>query len=153
MQPLDLGDETRVSRTTPASLDSRMGAAVIDLIGIVLLTVVFIVVPMKLFGVLTPVFALCGAVLIWSIAPLWVFRQTLGMKLFGIELVSKTGHAAELTDLLFRELIGRGFLPAIFLLSIGVMTLAIVTGRAQLLAAGPGIGIAVLLAFFFLGLA
>ncbi|MFL5319676.1 MAG: RDD family protein [Myxococcaceae bacterium] len=153
MQPVDIGDESRVSRTTPAPLDSRVGAAVVDTLAVILLTGLLIFIPLKLTGVMTPVFALSAAVLIWNIAPLWVFRQTLGFRLFGIEMVTKTGHSAELTELLFREMIGRGFLPAMFLLSVGVGAFAVLTGRGQLLAVGNGLGLAVLLAFFFVGLA
>lgn len=119
MQPIDIGDESRSSRTTPAPVDARIGAAVLDSVAVLLLTALFIGAPLLLTGLMTPTLALCAAVLIWTIAPLWLFRQTLGMKLFGIEMVSKTGHSADLAELLFRELVGRGYLPAIYLVSLG----------------------------------
>src|SRR5687768_16165908 len=118
MQPIDIGDESRSSRATPAPIDARLGAAVVESIAVLLLTVVFIAIPFLLSGLMTPTLALCGAVLIWTIAPLWLFRQTLGMRLFGVEMVSKTGHSADLAELLFRELVGRGYLPAIYLMSL-----------------------------------
>src|SRR4051812_25896894 len=95
MQPVDIGDESRSSSTTPAGLDARVGAGVVDGLAVVLLTAALIAIPFFLTGLLMPTFALCAAVLVWAIAPLWAFRSTLGMKLFGTEMVGRTGHAAE----------------------------------------------------------
>src|SRR6185369_866470 len=50
--------------------------------------------------------------------PLSAFRQTLGMRIFGLELVGKDGHAVGPGDVLFRELLGRGYFPAAFLFTV-----------------------------------
>lgn len=153
MQPIDIGDESRSSKVTPAALDARVGAAVIDTLAIALITALLIYVPLRFTGLLTPTLALCGAVLMWTIAPLWLFRQTLGMRVFSIEMVSKTGHSAELTELLFRELVGRGYLPAIYLMSVLVAVIGSLTGRVAAMVMPTGLPfLATLLAFFFLGL-
>lgn len=154
MQPIDIGDESRSSRAAPAPMDARIGAAVVDSFAVALLTTLFIALPFLLSGLMTPTLALCGAVLIWTIAPLWLFRQTLGMRLFGVEMVSKTGHSADLAELLFRELVGRGYLPAIYLASLGAAVALRMMGFYAGVVAPTGFAlIASFMALVFLALA
>lgn len=154
MQPIDIGDESRSSLTTPAPIDARLGAGCVDSLAVIVLTALFIVVPLRLTGLMTPTLAMCGAVLIWTIAPLWLFRQTLGMRLFGIEMVSKTGHSADLSELLFRELVGRGYLPAIYLVSLIAAVVLRMMGYAAGMVSPSGFAlVATGMSFLFLALA
>jgi hypothetical protein len=50
------------------------------------------------------------------------------MKLFGVELVTRGGHAVGAGEVLFRELVGRGFFPAAFLATIVLGLLANLLG-------------------------
>jgi uncharacterized RDD family membrane protein YckC len=72
-----------------------------------------------------------AAIVGYAVVPLAVFRQTPGFKLFGLELVGKEGHAVGLGDVLFRELLGRGWFPTAFLFNLLFGYVAMMLGAAR----------------------
>ncbi len=101
-----------------ATLSRRAVAGVIDAAALVGLCLGLFLVPLLTRGLVLPMWGVLAAVVGYSVVPLSAFRQTLGMKLTGLELVTKDGHGVSPGDVLFRELIGRGYFPAAFLLTL-----------------------------------
>lgn len=93
----------------------RMAAGAIDLAGVGILSAVFLGVPTVLVGGSLPMLAIFGAVLVWSVVPLSLFGSTAGMAIFGLALEGKENGRADFLDVVFRELVGRGFFAAAYL--------------------------------------
>lgn len=108
----------RLPLTEPAPLPPRIQAGALDAAIVLGLCVVYFVVPLLARGLVLPMWGVLAAVLGCLVVPLAAFKRTLGMRLFGLELVTKDGHAVGAGDVLFRELIGRGFFPAAFLVTV-----------------------------------
>jgi uncharacterized RDD family membrane protein YckC len=128
---------------TLAPVGKRMLAGLFDAFAMLLLSAVAFLVPMRLFGVVLPMWGVLAVMLGWSVVPLAFLQQTLGMRLQGLELARKDGHPVDLTNVVFRELAGRGLFPAAYLLTLafgvvaqglGVMAFAIPTGLGLLIA-------------------
>lgn len=115
---------------TPAPTTRRVLAGVFDGVAVVLLSFLFFLVPMGLRGVVLPMWGVLAAVVGYQVVPLAFLKQTLGLRLFGLELVRKDGHHVDLANLLFRELIGRGFFPAAYLFTLLVGAVASALGVA-----------------------
>lgn len=98
-----------------APLDKRILAGAVDLLLLGLIVSLYFTLPLLFGGLTLPMWGVFAAVLGYAVAPLALFRATVGMRLFGVELLGKNGHPAQLIDLVFRELIGRGFFPAAYL--------------------------------------
>lgn len=82
------------------------------------LCVLYFLVPLLTRGLVLPMWGVLAAVLGYLVVPLSAFKRTVGMQIFGLELVTKDGHAVGAGDVLFRELVGRGFFPAAFLVTV-----------------------------------
>lgn len=102
----------------PAPLPKRVFAGAIDTFVIGVLCVASFTVPMVLRGVSLPMWGVLAVMVGYAVVPLAFLKRTLGMHLFGLELVTKQGHAVDLANLLFRELLGRGFFPAAWMFTI-----------------------------------
>ncbi|MBI3185009.1 MAG: RDD family protein [Myxococcales bacterium] len=118
----------------PAPLGRRIIAGLLDAAIVVGLAAAYFLVPLLTQGVVLPMWGVLAAVLGYSVVPLGAFRATLGMRLCGLQLVALNGHPANPGDLLFRELIGRGFFPAAFLLTLAMGFVASLLGVATFLA-------------------
>lgn len=103
---------------TPAPLPARIGAGLVDAAVLLVLCTAAFLVPLLLQGVVLPMWGVLLAVLAGSVVPLAAFRRTLGFVIFRLELVGKDGHAVGAGDVLFRELLGRGYFPAAFLFTV-----------------------------------
>ncbi|MBL8951841.1 MAG: RDD family protein [Myxococcaceae bacterium] len=116
---------------SPAQLDRRVMAGALDGVVLVALCAAYFLLPVLTLGVVLPMWGVLAAIIGYSVVPLAVFKKTIGMKMFGIELVSKSGHAVDLGNLLFRELLGRGWFPAAFLFNLVFAYVAMLMGAAR----------------------
>ncbi len=141
---------------SPAPLGRRIVAGAIDAVLLSLLTGAYFLVPLLSTGIVVPMWGVLAAIVGYSVVPLATFRATLGMKLARVEIRARDGHPANAGDLLFRELVGRGFFPGAFLFTllmsfvgslVGVTSFAMPTGLGAIMAllslgtvaiAGPG---------------
>lgn len=116
---------------SPPPLERRVMAGLFD--GVVLLAVcaAYFLIPVLTLGVTLPMWGVLAAIIGYSVVPLAVFKQTPGMKLFDLELVAKDGHPVNIGDLLFRELLGRGWFPAAFLFNLVFAYVAMLMGYAR----------------------
>lgn len=114
----------------PAPLQRRVLAGLFDAAAVILLSLACFLVPMVLRGVGLPMWGVLAAVVGYQVVPLAFLKQTPGMRLFGLELVRKDGHHVDLANLLFRELIGRGFFPAAYLFTLLVGAIGSALGVA-----------------------
>lgn len=114
----------------PAPLPKRVAAGAIDAALIGLLCALSFAGPMLLRGVVLPMWGVLAVMVGYAVVPLAFLKRTVGMHLLGLELVSRQGHAVDLGNLIFRELLGRGFFPAAWLLTI----------LGGLIAANAGVG-------------
>ncbi|MDF1565156.1 MAG: RDD family protein [Deltaproteobacteria bacterium] len=134
--------------TGPAPLGPRILAGTVDTAAIILLSTAFIVGATVLTGGSLPLLAIFVTVLIWSVAPLTAFGATAGMALFGIRLASRDGDRLDLLEILFREMIGRGWFPVAYLGTLIVGFVGSVTGRASFtLPVGLSLFVAAIAAF------
>jgi uncharacterized RDD family membrane protein YckC/Tfp pilus assembly protein PilF len=101
-----------------APLGRRFAAGAIDALILGLLCLILFLFPLVTRGLVLPMWGVLAAVVGYAVVPLSAFRATLGMKLLGLELVTKDGHGVSPGDVLFRELIGRGYFPLAFLLTL-----------------------------------
>jgi uncharacterized RDD family membrane protein YckC len=102
----------------PAPLAPRLLAGAIDTSVVLGLCAIYFLIPLLTRGLVLPMWGVLAAVLGYLVVPLSAFKRTFGMRMFGLELVTKDGHAVGAGDVLFRELIGRGFFPAAFLITV-----------------------------------
>lgn len=112
----------------PAPLGRRLAAGAFDFCAVWALVAASFLVPIFLRGLVLPMWGVLLVMLGYQVVPLSAFRQTLGMRLFGLELVTREGHAVNAGEVLFRELVGRGFFPAAFLATIVLGLLANLLG-------------------------
>jgi uncharacterized RDD family membrane protein YckC len=116
---------------SPAPLDKRLAAGTVDAVALLALCAAYFLVPVMTLGVVLPMWGVLAAIIGYAVVPLATFRQTLGFRLFGLELVGKEGHAVGLGDVLFRELIGRGWFPAAFIFNLVFSYVAMLMGAAR----------------------
>ena len=102
----------------PAPLPKRVVAGLIDAVFIVVLSGVAFAVPLLTRGIVLPMWGVLAVMVGYAVVPLAFLKRTLGLHIMGLELVGKQGHAIDLANLLFRELLGRGFFPAAWLFTI-----------------------------------
>lgn len=103
---------------TPAPLGTRALAATIDGFIITVLCAVSFLVPLYMRGFVVPMWGVLVVLVGYSVLPLAGLKQTLGMRLMGVELVRPSGHAVDAGNVLFRELLGRGLFPAAYLFTV-----------------------------------
>lgn len=115
----------------PAPLGARIGAGAIDAAAIGLLSLCFIFLTTLLASGSLPLLAIFVAVLIWSVGPLFTFGATAGMTMFKISLVARDGTQLDLLEVLFREMVGRGWFAIAYLGTLMVGLVGTLTGRAS----------------------
>lgn len=103
---------------TPAPLATRAIAGAIDGFVIVVLSAISILVPLFTRGVVVPMWGVLVVLIGYSVAPLAGLKRTFGMQLMNLELVRPNGHAVDAGNLLFREMVGRGYFPAAYLFTV-----------------------------------
>jgi uncharacterized RDD family membrane protein YckC len=124
----------------PADIGSRITAGVFDLFLLSLLGATLSLAPMLFGGLALPLVGAVAAIVVYTIAPAMLFRQTLGMKLFGVEIISVNGRNADATELLFRELFGRGLFGAAYFASVAVGIFGYLSGSLSFFQpTGPGL--------------
>lgn len=150
-----MSDEPSTPEPAAAPLGKRLAAGAFDFVIVWALVIGSFLVPLFFRGLVLPMWGVLLVMLGYQVVPLSAFRQTLGMKIFGVELVTRTGHAVGPGEVLFRELVGRGYFPAAFLGTIvlgfiaqllGVMAFVMPTGIASVffLVSGFAFALAVL---------
>lgn len=113
---------------TPAPLGTRAIAGAIDGFVIVVLSGVSVLVPLFARGVVVPMWGVLVVLLAYSVLPLAGLKRTLGMHIMNLELVRPSGHAVDAGNILFRELVGRGYFPAAYLFTVVAGLIASLTG-------------------------
>jgi uncharacterized RDD family membrane protein YckC len=103
---------------SPARLSARLAAGLLDLFAQGALVLLLFLLALRFGGVAMPVVTVLVVVLGYSAVPLWVFGATPAMRLFGVRLIRPQGRPLELMDVLARELVWSGILPAAYLLTI-----------------------------------
>lgn len=102
---------------TPAPLGKRIAAAVLDGLVLLVLCVATFIGPLLTRGFVVPMWGVLVVLVGYAVLPLAALKRTPGMQLFGLELVRLDGHAVDVGNLLFRELVGRGLFPAAYLVT------------------------------------
>ena len=102
----------------PAPLQKRVVAGLIDAACIGVLCGISFTVPLVTRGVVLPMWGVLAVMVGYAVVPLAFLKRTLGLHIMGLELVGKAGHTVDLGNVLFRELLGRGFFPAAWLFTI-----------------------------------
>ncbi|MBX7112831.1 MAG: RDD family protein [Myxococcaceae bacterium] len=90
----------------------------VDFVLVAVLCAVTFLFPLLTRGLALPMWGVLLVMVGYSVVPLYAFKKTIGLALFKLELVGKGGHSVDAGNLLFRELIGRGFLPIAYLLTV-----------------------------------
>ena len=102
----------------PAPLPKRVVAGLIDFAFIASLTGISFTVPLVTRGIGLPMWGVLAVMVGYAVVPLAFLKRTVGLHIMGLELVGKAGHPVDLANVLFRELLGRGFFPAAWLFTI-----------------------------------
>jgi uncharacterized RDD family membrane protein YckC/thioredoxin-like negative regulator of GroEL len=116
---------------SPAPLEKRIFAGAIDAAALIALCAAYFLVPVLTLGIVLPMWGVLAAIVGYAVVPLSTFGQTLGFRLLRLELVSKDGHAVGIGDVLFRELLGRGWFPAAFIFNLIFGYVAMLLGAAR----------------------
>lgn len=133
-------DEAPLPKLEPAALGPRIAAGAIDLFAVIVLTTVFFAIPLSVGGAVMPLLCAFAAVLGWVVVPVWLFQATVGMRLMKVELTKLDGQPLDPAEVLFREMIGRGFLGVIYLSTLLVGVVGMLTGRLMFsMPVGPGL--------------
>lgn len=102
----------------PVQISTRVIAGLIDFSAIVVLSALSFAIPLLTRGIVLPMWGVLAVMVGYSVVPLAFLKKTLGFQVMGLELVGKDGHPVDLANLLFRELLGRGYFPAAWLFTI-----------------------------------
>jgi uncharacterized RDD family membrane protein YckC/Tfp pilus assembly protein PilF len=94
----------------PARLGPRILAGLIDGAVMTALSFALYFIPLSLGSIALPLLGALVAIIGWSVVPCAAFRATLGMRVTGIEIVGMDGRPADFTELLARDLLGRGLI-------------------------------------------
>jgi uncharacterized RDD family membrane protein YckC len=114
---------------SPAGLSARLMAGLLDLFAQGVLCLLLFLLALRFRGVAMPVVTVLVVVLGYSAVPLWVFGATPAMRLFGVHLIRLQGRPLELMDVIARELVWSGILPATHFLTIGAGIVARLLGQ------------------------
>lgn len=123
----------------PPPIGLRVVAGALDLAAMSALALALVAVPLAINGFTLPMLPVFAVVIGWSVVPLWLFRATPFMRLFSLQLVGLDGRNADLGELAFRELVGRGLFGAAYLATLFVGVVGMLLGRAHV-AAPAGLG-------------
>lgn len=123
------------------SARARALAGAVDGVAELALAAALIAIPWRVSGFVLPSLGALAAVLGWSVAPLVAFGQTLGMRLFGLRMVGQDGGRPDPVEASFRELIGRGLLPASYLGVVGLGVVSDLLGRTEFRAGRYGLAL------------
>ncbi|MFO0595615.1 MAG: RDD family protein [Myxococcaceae bacterium] len=118
----------------PVAPARRALAGGIDAACLVVLSGIAFFMPLSLRGFALPMWGVLVVLLGYSVLPIAFLRRTFGLSVAGLEVVSvKTGHPLDLGNAMFRELIGRGFFPAAYLLTMvmGVIAMKFELGSTR----------------------
>lgn len=102
----------------PAPISRRVVAGLLDAACIVVLSGISFFVPLLSRGLVLPMWGVLAVMVGYSVLPVAYFARTLGQHVMGLSVVRRDGHPLDLANALFRELIGRGWFPAAYLLTI-----------------------------------
>lgn len=140
---------------SPAPLQPRIIAGVLDALMLACLSAALFVVPMALGGLAIPTWAAVAAIVGYAVVPLWAFQATLFMRLAGIELVGRDGKPPDPIDIVFREILGRGLGPAAYLATFLVALIGSLVGAMGVSSplGAKGLSLAVLGCFAAFGIA
>jgi uncharacterized RDD family membrane protein YckC len=105
---------------SPAPLGKRIRAGLLDAAVLSVLSGAYFFIPLLATGLVLPMWGVLAAGIGYAVVPLAAFRATLGMRIFGVEILGRDGQSANPADLLFRELVGRGLLPGAFLFTLAM---------------------------------
>jgi tetratricopeptide (TPR) repeat protein len=123
-------------------------AGLLDLLAQGALCLLLFLLALRFGGVAMPVVTVLAVVLGYSAVPLWLFGATPAMRLLGVRLVRLEGRPLELMDVIARELVWSGILPAAYFLTIIAGAVARLLGQpwVEHLTGSPGwLGLASLL--------
>jgi uncharacterized RDD family membrane protein YckC len=123
-------------------------AGVLDLFAQGALCLLLFLLALRFGGMAMPVVTVLAVVLGYSAIPLWMFGATPAMRLFGVRLIRLQGRPLELMDVIARELVWSGILPATYFLTIAAGIVARLLGQpwVEHLTGSPGwLGLASLL--------
>lgn len=102
----------------PAPTSKRVLAGLVDGAVVLVLCAVTFIAPLLLKGTVLPMWGVLLVLIGWAVVPLAAFKKTFGLSVAGLEVVTKTGHALDLANALFRELLGRGWFPAAYVFTV-----------------------------------
>lgn len=121
-------DDEKLPTFERADLSTRAAAGAVDFVAVLLLVSLYFAFPLLTGGAALPIWGVFAAVVGYAVVPLALYGATPAMALFGLEMVSIRGRAPQVTDLLFRELIGRGYFPMAYLGSLFVAFVGMLLG-------------------------
>jgi uncharacterized RDD family membrane protein YckC len=93
----------------PAPLGPRIAAGAFDAVALGLLSAGLSLSPLFFGGFALPLLGSLTAILVYTILPCSLFKGTLGLRIFGLEMVGADGRAPEPGEVAFRELVTRGY--------------------------------------------
>ena len=102
----------------PVPMQKRVVAGLLDFAFIAVLSGICFAVPLLTRGVVLPMWGVLAVMVGYAVVPLAFLKRTLGLHIMGLELVGKDGHPVDLANVLFRELLSRGFFPGAWLFTI-----------------------------------
>ncbi len=111
---------------TPAPLSRRFLAGLIDFAAVSVLSLATFLVPLFLRGFVLPMWGVLVVLVGYAVVPVAFLKQTVGLRILGLEVVRPDGHPVDLGNVLFRELLGRGLFPLAFLYTVAGGALATV---------------------------
>lgn len=123
--------QTTAQRTAP-DVGRRLVAGLIDAALLAALTTGLTLAPLLAGGLALPMVGVFAATIAYVIVPMAAFEATLGMHLVGLRIVGTSGRSADATDLLFRELIGRGLLGVAYFATMFFGLLGYLSGAMSL---------------------
>ena len=132
------------------SIARRAAAGAIDAAAVAALAVGLAVIPWKLGGFSMPMVGALVAILGWHVAPLAAFGTTVGMRAVGLRMEGLDSPHPDAIEVAFRELLGRGLLPASYLVVVVVGVVSTLVGTGDFHAPGR-VGLLLVLASLALG--
>jgi uncharacterized RDD family membrane protein YckC/Flp pilus assembly protein TadD len=111
---IDASENEAIVRGEPAPLGGRIAAGVFDLAVTLLIGSLLSLAPLVFGGFALPMLGAFAVIVGYSVVPMALFKATLGMRIFGVQIVNTNGRAADMGELAFRELVGRGMFGAAY---------------------------------------
>lgn len=112
----------------PAPLGPRIAAGAFDAVILSLLSALLSLSPLFFGGFALPLLGSLTAILVYTILPCSLFKATLGMRLFGLEMVGLDGRAPEPGEVAFRELVTRGYFGVAYFSTAGIALAGYLSG-------------------------